>query len=95
MTGSSWEQQALGVGGLVSLGVSGHPWGAKVCVTGYGQDSGFCPEWVGSPTGPEDCPWRHCVWDALKGKRGAPGVQSAPSQACGVRVQVGEAQGQR
>lgn len=37
---------------LVSLGASGHPWGAKVCVTGYNQDLGFCPGWVGSPTGP-------------------------------------------
>lgn len=52
MTGSSWERQALGVGGLVSLGASGHPWGAKMCVTSYGQDLGFCPEWVGSPAGP-------------------------------------------
>lgn len=50
--GSWWEQQALGVGGLVSLGASGHQWGAGGCLMGHGQDLGFYPEWVGGPAGP-------------------------------------------
>ena len=87
MTGSWWEQQAPGIGGLVSLGASGHPWGAGVCVTATAKTWASVLRESGAPQGQTgDCPWLCCGGDILKGECGAPGIQPetpAPIQAQG------------